>query len=87
MSIAVDNEVLNTDKILCAKDIKDLKHESQLRQILKESAVSVAAQEAKVDRSKGIWQSKWAKKLSNQMGSMFSSKKDSSNVTEGVQQG
>ena len=87
MNIAIDNEVLNTEKILSTKNSNDMKHESEMREILRESAVSVAAQEAKVDRSKGFWQSKWAKRLSKQMGSMFSSKQDNSNMTKGSQQG
>jgi len=63
-NIAADPDVIRTEHILSKKDGKDVKMEKELSEIKSHSATSVAAREAKIDRSTGIWKkSKWAKKL------------------------
>jgi hypothetical protein len=61
-----DSPTLGTEEVLRAKNDKDLKHEKDLAQVRTSSAASLAAKEARVDRSKGFWQSsKWARKLTS----------------------
>ena len=62
---AVDKSSLDTDRILREKNDKDLKHEKNLAEVGGSSAASLAAKEARINRTKGFWQSsKWARKLS-----------------------
>ena len=63
---AIDNDALGTENVLRSKNDKDLKHEKDLAEVGTSSATSLAASEARVDRSKGFWKSsKWARKLSS----------------------
>lgn len=63
---AIDNDVLKTEEILRNKNDKDLKQEKDLAEVGASSATSLAASEARVDRSKSFWKSsKWARKLTS----------------------
>lgn len=63
---AINDEELDTKKVINTKTDKDKKHEQDLEEIGTSSASSVAAKEAMVDRNRSIWQSsKWAKKLTS----------------------
>jgi hypothetical protein len=65
---AIDDDALQTQKILGTKTEKDKKHEKDLKEIGSESVASLAAKEAMVDRNRSFWQSsKWAKKLTQSM--------------------
>lgn len=65
---AIDDDALQTQKIIGTKTEKDKKHEKDLKEIGSESVASLAAKEAMVDRNRSFWQSsKWAKKLSQSM--------------------
>lgn len=64
-TIAINDEVLQTRKVIDTKTDKDIKHEKDLEKLGMFSAASVAAKEAMVDRNRNFWQSsKWAKKIS-----------------------
>jgi ubiquitin-protein ligase E3 C len=57
---------LGTEAVLRAKNDKDLKHEKDLAEVRTSSAISLAAKEARVDRSKSFWQSSsWARKVTS----------------------
>lgn len=63
---AIGCNALGTDEVLRSKNDKDLKHEKDLAEVGTSSATSLAASEARVDRSKSFWKSsKWARKLSS----------------------
>lgn len=63
---AIDDDALSTKDVLLNKNEKDLKQETDLAEVGTSSATSLAASEARVDRSKGFWKSsKWARKLSS----------------------
>eukprot|EP00934_Nitzschia_sp_Nitz4_P006977 Nitzschia sp. Nitz4//scaffold196_size54656//16609//20632//NITZ4_006637-RA/size54656-snap-gene-0.31-mRNA-1//-1//CDS//3329540420//6967//frame0 len=65
-SCAIDDEALRTNQVLQAKTEKDRKHEPH------ESAVALAAKEARKDRTKSFWNSSvWAKKLTKGVSSML----------------
>ena len=64
---AIDMDALNVNLIMKRKDSRDEKLETDLNAILTETLTSVAAKEAKVDRSKGFLTSKWARKLSKKI--------------------
>jgi hypothetical protein len=70
-SFAIDDEAMGTDKILREKNDKDLKQEKDLSN--NTTATSLAAKEARVDRSKGFWNSsKWAKNVKKGVSKIFS---------------
>lgn len=61
-----DSSCLGTEAVLRAKNDKDLKHEKDLAEVRTSSAISLAAKEARVDRSKSFWQSSsWARKVTS----------------------
>ena len=63
---AINDEELDTSKIINTKTEKDKKHEKDLEELGSESAASIAAKEAMVDRNRSLWQSsKWAKKINS----------------------
>mmetsp|Transcript_20160 Transcript_20160/g.43793 ORF Transcript_20160/g.43793 Transcript_20160/m.43793 type:complete len:1384 (-) Transcript_20160:144-4295(-) len=63
---AINDEELDTKKVINTKTDKDRKHEKDLEEIGTSSASTVAAKEAMVDRNRSFWQSsKWAKKLTS----------------------
>jgi len=69
---AIDEESLKTKEVLSSKTQKDLKQEKELEEA-GPSAVSLAAKEAKIDRSKSFWRSStWAKKASIGVSKMLS---------------
>lgn len=60
---AIDDTALRTESILKQKTEKDLKQETALQQA-GANAASLAAKEARVDRSKGFWNSAgWARRI------------------------
>ncbi|EED96465.1 hypothetical protein THAPSDRAFT_268040 [Thalassiosira pseudonana CCMP1335] len=74
---AIDDDALQTQKILGTKTEKDKKHEKDLKEIGSESVASLAAKEAMVDRNRSFWQSsKWAKKLTQSMSNLISGSND-----------
>jgi ubiquitin-protein ligase E3 C len=61
--VAIDTEILDTEKVLATKDDTDRKREKELADA-GPTAESLAAKEARADRNRSFWQnSKWAKKL------------------------
>ena len=65
---AMNDEALETQKVIDTKTDKDKKHEQDLEEVGFSSVASVAAKEAMIDRTRSFWQSsKWAKKLSKSM--------------------
>ncbi|KAL9181070.1 hypothetical protein ACHAXT_009875 [Thalassiosira profunda] len=65
---AINNEELDTKRVLETKSDKDKKHEKDLEEIGTSSAATVAAKEAMVDRNRSFWQtSKWAKKITSML--------------------
>jgi len=63
---AINDEELDTNKVINTITDKDRKHEKDLEELGTSSAASVAAKEAMVDRNRSFWQSsKWAKKLTS----------------------
>jgi ubiquitin-protein ligase E3 C len=81
---AIDQTSLKTDEILALKNDKDLKHEKDLQEA-GASAATLAAKEARVDRSKKFWNSSaWARKLTKGVSKMFDSNtNDSASTTSG----
>ena len=70
---AIDEDTIRVESIIAGKNDKDQKYEKEMSELGGASAASLAAQEARVDRSKGFWQSsKWAKKLSKNLNSLIS---------------
>lgn len=70
---AINTEALNTDAILTQKNDKDLKHEKDLFEEGASSAATLAAKEARIDRSRSFWNSsKWAKQLTKGVTSLLS---------------
>ena len=68
---AIDDNALGTDRILKTKNDKDLKHEADM-QAAGNSAASLAAKEARIDRSKGFFNSSsWSKKLTKGVSKML----------------
>jgi hypothetical protein len=68
---AIDETSLKTDEILKSKTEKDLKHEKDL-QNAGANAASLAAKEARIDRSKSFWNSSaWARKLTKGVSKML----------------
>ena len=68
---AINGDTLGTERILKTKNDKDLKQERDLTST--DTAASLAAKEARVDRSKGFWKSsKWAKNLTTGVSKMLS---------------
>ncbi|KAL3945620.1 MAG: hypothetical protein SGBAC_000276 [Bacillariaceae sp.] len=68
---AIDEESLKTNEVLGTKTQKDLKQEKELEEA-GSSAVSLAAKEAKIDRSRSFWKnSSWAKKASTGVSKML----------------
>jgi hypothetical protein len=73
---AIDEQALNTEHVLRTKNEKDLKHESDLQEA-GQSAASLAAKEARVDRSRGFWNSSaWARKVTKGVSKMLSGETD-----------
>lgn len=71
-SCAIDSDALQVENILNQKDDYDKKQEAELHEA-GASATSLAAKEARVDRSKGFWQSSgWAKKIGKGMSKIMS---------------
>jgi hypothetical protein len=74
---AIDEQALNTEHVLLAKNEKDLKHEADLQEA-GQSAATLAAKEARVDRSRGFWNSSaWARKVTKGVSKMLSGETDS----------
>jgi len=70
---AIDEDIIGVDSIISDKNSKDKKYEDEMAQLGGTSAASLAAREARVDRTRGFWQSsKWANKLSKGMNSLLS---------------
>ena len=70
---AIDKDIIRVESIIASKNDKDRKYEKEMAELGSASAASLAAREARVDRSKGFWQSsKWAKKLSKNLNSLIS---------------
>ena len=84
---AINDDELETNKVINTKTDKDQKHEKDLEELGTSSAASVAAKEAMVDRNRSFWQSsKWAKKLTSLIsgeGKSFASNKPT-NASKGV---
>ena len=75
---ATDQGVLRTESVLAAKNDKDLKHETDLREAAgagTATAASMAAKEARVDRSRAWLSSKWANKVKKSVTGLLSSTK------------
>lgn len=75
---AIDPGVLRTETILAAKNDKDLKHETDLREAAgagTATAASMAAKEARVDRNRAWLSSKWANKVKKSVTGLLSSTK------------
>ena len=71
-NIASNSNKSNIDAILKKKDANDNKLEQELEEIKSKSTVTVAAQEAMVNRSTGFWKkSNWAKQLSKKVVSVI----------------
>lgn len=69
---AIDQHVLKTNETLLAKTEKDLKQQKEFEEA-GESAVSLAAKEARIDRSKSFWNSSsWARKVSTGVSKILS---------------
>lgn len=67
---AIDDEAMGTEKTLREKTEKDLKLEKDLFGTV--TAASLAAREARIDRSKGFWNSsKWAKSVKKSVSKIF----------------
>eukprot|EP00980_Cylindrotheca_fusiformis_P001483 scaffold345_cov134-Cylindrotheca_fusiformis.AAC.94 len=78
---AVDQNVLKTKETLRAKNDRDLKHEKEFEEA-GASAVSLAAKEARIDRSKSFWNSSsWARKVSSGVSKMLSSDSNGTKAT------
>jgi ubiquitin-protein ligase E3 C len=74
---AIDEQALNTEHVLLTKNEKDLKHEVDLQEA-GQSASTLAAKEARVDRSRGFWNSSaWARKVTKGVSKMLSGESDS----------
>lgn len=72
MDCAIDNDALKTEAILMQKNEKDIKQENALRDS-GGNAAALAAQEAKIDRSKGFFNSAgWAKRIKGGMSKLMS---------------
>lgn len=71
-SCAIDADILQTQHVLASKTEKDIKHEKDLKEE-GSSAASLAAKEARVDRSRGWLTSKWANKVKKGVSSLLSS--------------
>lgn len=70
---AIDEDIIRVESIIASKNDKDRKYEKEMTELGSASAASLAAREARVDRSKGFWQSsRWAKKLSKNINSLIS---------------
>ena len=68
---SINTNALKTESILKVKNEKDVKLDKDLTST--STAASLAAKEARVDRSKGFWNSsKWAKNLSSGVSKMLS---------------
>ena len=71
---AIDEDIIGVDSILPSKNDKDKKYEKEMAELGSTSAASLAAKEARLDRTKGFWQSsKWAKKLSKGVNNLLAS--------------
>ena len=69
---AIDEEALKTEKILNTKIDKDMKHEMDLQEA-GQSAATLAAKEARVDRSRSFWNSSaWGRKLTKGVSKILS---------------
>lgn len=83
---AIDSTALSTESILQQKNDKDLKQEAALREAGM-SAASLAAKEARVDRSKGFWNSSaWAKRLKGGVSKLLTTTNNNGNTTGGAKQ-
>lgn len=69
-AFAIDDEAMGTDKTLREKTDKDMKQEKDLSGTA--TAAGLAAKEARIDRSKGFWNSsKWAKNVKKGVSKML----------------
>lgn len=69
---AIDGDRIGVESTLAGRTDKDRKYEKEMAELGGASAASLAAAEARVDRSKGFWQSsRWAKKLSRNLNSLL----------------
>lgn len=69
-TVAIDDKAMKTDETLLEKTDKDVKQEKDLSS--NTTAASLAAKEARVDRSKGFWKSaKWAKNIKSGVSKML----------------
>jgi ubiquitin-protein ligase E3 C len=71
---AIDDNLLGTEKVISTKTDKDNSYEKELDDIGSESAASLAAREAMVDRNRSFWSatSSWGKKLTQSMNALMS---------------
>jgi len=82
---AIDDEELDTKKVINTITDKDRKHEKDLEELGTSSAASVAAKEAMIDRNRSFWQSsKWAKKLTSFISGDSSSQSSKPTKNKGV---
>ena len=73
---AIDEQALNTERVLLIKNEKDLKHGADLQEA-GQSAATLAAKEARVDRSRGFWNSSaWARKVTKGVSKILSGEVD-----------
>jgi hypothetical protein len=77
---AIDEQALNTSQVLKVKNEKDLKCEKDL-QAAGSSAANLAANEARIDRSRGWLSSVWASKLTKGVSKMLAG--DNNDKAEG----
>eukprot|EP00956_Cyclotella_meneghiniana_P027192 scaffold60450_cov51-Cyclotella_meneghiniana.AAC.1 len=73
---AIDNDLLETEKVINTRTEKDKSYEKDLHDIGTESVSSLAAREAMVDRNRGFWQGTWAKKLTKSVNALISGPAD-----------
>ena len=69
---AIDDNALDTEKVISTKTDKDKSYEKDLEDIGTESVSSLAAKEAMVDRNRSFWQGTWAKKLTRSVNALIS---------------
>lgn len=71
---AIGTDYFETDKVLSTKTEEDVQLESDLSKAAGSSSVSLAANEAKIDRTKSFWSSsRWARRLTKNVANLLTS--------------